>query len=110
LCHTAAMFVRASGVGEPAELVEPEDCTRFHVEYHTAGATPAEVAAALGDWADGATDDHVWVRISALRNAAAGRIGPGWDDRFDAMVAYARSKGWVNGAGDALAAHVETPG
>ena len=28
---------------------------------------------------------------------------------FDGMVAFARTKGWLNATGDAIAAHVETP-
>lgn len=104
------MFVRLSGPGGQAELVEPEDCKRFHVEYGVAGATPAQVADALGGFAAGATADHVWIRVDAVRAAASGRVGAGWDGEFDAMMGYARSKGWVNEAGDAIAAHVETAG
>ena len=103
------MFVRLSGPGNGAELVDPADCKRFHVEYGVAGTAPGDVAAALGDWADGATDDHVWIRVAAVRAAAAGRVGPGWEADFDGMVAFARTKGWLNATGDAIAAHVETP-
>lgn len=98
------MFVRV-GAGAP-ELVEPEDCARFHVEA-AAGTTSADAAAALGGWADGATDEHVWIRVDAVRAAAAGRVGPGWEDDFTAMLRYAASKGWLNETGDAVAAHVE---
>jgi hypothetical protein len=103
------MFVRLSGPGAQAELVEPADCKRFHVEYGVAGAAPADVAAALGDWADGAADGHVWIRVDAVRRAAAGRVDAGWETEFGGMLAFARSKGWLDDAGDAIAAHVETP-
>lgn len=101
------MFVRISGPGGQPALVEAEDCKKFHVSYGGADGTPAQVAAALGDWAAGATDEHVWIRIAAVRSAAAGTVGPGWDGEFDGMVGYAASKGWLNEAGDAIAAHVE---
>lgn len=110
LCETAAMFVRISGPGATPELVEPDDCKKFHVASGLSGASNPEVAAALGGWADGATDDHVWIRVDAVRAAAAGRVPQGWDGEFDGMLAYARSKGWMNEAGDAIAAHVEPAG
>jgi len=110
LCQTAAMFVRSTGPAGAAELVEPEDCKRFHVAHGVNGASPAEVAAALGDFADGATVDHVWIRVDAVRAAAAGRVGAGWEDDFAAMLGFARSKGWLNEAGTAIAAHVEFTG
>jgi hypothetical protein len=102
------MFVRVAGPQAAPELVEPEDCKKFHVAYGgDAASPPAVVAEALGPWAAGADADHVWVRIDALRNAASGRVGSDWPEQFDAMVGYARTKGWLNDSGDAIAAHVE---
>lgn len=101
------MFVRVTAPGV-VELVEPEDCRRFHVESTV--ASPPEVAAALGDWADGASDEHVWIRVDAVRRAAEGAVGPGWAKDFDAMLVFAGTKGWLNGDGDAIAAHVQAPG
>ena len=104
------MFVQVGGASGQVELIEPEDCKRFHVVAVGSGASPAAVAEALGVWAAGATDDHVWIRVEAVRAAAAGRVGPGWAEEFDGMIGYARSKGWLNEAGDAIAAHVESGG
>ncbi len=113
LWETAAMFVRISGPDAQPELVEAADCKRFHVEYGSAPASAAEVAAALGSWADGATDaatdDHVWIRIDAVRTAAAPVVEAGWAADFDGMLSFAASKGWLNEAGDAIAAHIVTP-
>ena len=46
--------------------------------------------------------------IAALL-ALAGKTAdaPGWRAEFDAMVEYARSKGWVDAPGRALQAHCE---
>ncbi len=104
------MFVQVGGASGQVELVEPEDCKRFHVLCGVDGSAPAAVAEALGTWAAGATEDHVWIRVEAVRAAAAGRVGPGWAEEFDGMLGYARSKGWLNEAGDAIAAHVEFTG
>lgn len=93
------------------ELLEPEDCKRFHVLAAGAGGGggAAEVTDALGDWAagPGADDEHVMIRVDAVRRAAQGRVGPGWDDDFGGMLSYASSKGWLDDSGAAIAAHIE---
>jgi hypothetical protein len=38
---------------------------------------------------------------------AAGRVGAAWQTDFDRMLDYARTKGWLDDAGDAIQAHVE---
>lgn len=52
------------------------------------------------------TDDdrHVWVRISALRNACEPIAGA---EAFDATIAYAMSKGWLDPTGKYVRAHLE---
>jgi hypothetical protein len=42
-----------------------------------------------------------------VRAMAGGRVGEGWADGFDRMLDYARGKGWLDDAGDAIQAHVE---
>lgn len=51
-----------------------------------------------------ADDAHVWVAIDALRAAATAHAETG---AFDAMIAYAASKGWIDESGTHLRAHVE---
>ncbi len=101
------MYVHVKGPNGEVDLVEPEDCKRFHVLCAVPETALAAVADALGPWAVGATADHVWIRVDAVQAAAADRVAAGWSDEFAAMLGYARSKGWLNDAGDAIAAHVE---
>ncbi|MGW1786580.1 hypothetical protein ACWCQQ_47115 [Streptomyces sp. NPDC002143] len=49
---------------------------------------------------------HAWVSVRELRAACAREGDPAWVREFDAMVAYAASKGWVDDAGTSLRAHV----
>jgi hypothetical protein len=53
--------------------------------------------------------DHVWLAVAELKSRAAATVtDPAtWGAGFDAMIAYAGSKGWLNDAGDAVRAHVE---
>jgi hypothetical protein len=50
-----------------------------------------------------ADSGHVWIAIDALRSAETGEAGA-----FDAMIAYAASKGWVDESGTFVRAHIET--
>lgn len=100
------------GAPQPAELVDLDDLTAFDVAV-PAGTTPAEVGAVLGGVGEldprgeDVADAHVRVRLDWLRETAhAGGAGPGWDGRFDAMVAYARSKDWVDERAGTVRAHV----
>ena len=103
------MYVRVDvGPERPVvTLEEPDDCTRFHL---TVVGRPdlARVFGALVDAAAGRLDgDHALITIDAVRRMAAGRVGDDWDTRFDGMLAYARSKGWIDDTGHAIQAHVE---
>jgi hypothetical protein len=91
----------------PVTLEEPDDCTRFHLAV-VGGTDPARVFGALVDAAAGRLEgDHALVTIDAVRRMAAGRVGDDWGDRFDGMLGYARSKGWIDETGNAIQAHIE---
>jgi hypothetical protein len=92
--------------GDEVTLESPEDCTTFHVEVRG----DADVAAALAAAGAGRlTDDgeHGLIEIEWLRAAAAGRVGPDWDQQLDGMLGYARSKGWIPDGGSAVLGHIE---
>ena len=97
------------GADAGTELNEPDNFQGFSVEV------PAEVSAetlaalvhrsGLGELdADGG---HFHVNIDSVRRLATGRGGSDWDAGFDAMIAYARTKGWVDNARNTVRAHIE---
>ncbi|GAA4523233.1 hypothetical protein [Amycolatopsis samaneae] len=98
------MFVHVSGDG--ARVAEGDDCTRLHVasELDPAATGAALREAGLGELADGRDDARL--SVEALR-AAASRdpVGEDWPGRWDAMLAYAARKGWLDG--EKVTAHVE---
>ena len=71
-----------------------------------------DLAAALGSFGE-VTDDgqHVWLLIDELRTRAGASVAAveldDWRDGFDAMVTFARSKGWTSVDGRRVRAHVE---
>ena len=95
--------------GDPAPvgLKDPEDCGRFHVEVIGVRDIAALGHALVDADAGSVEGDDAFVDISAVRRMASGRVGGSWADDFDKMLAYARSKGWVDETGTAIQAPVE---
>ena len=105
------MFIKISADGpvdRSLTLEEPDDCTRFHLEGHD--VSPEQAADVLTDARAGRLDPEdpadAWIEPEAVRRMADGRVGDDWDERFEGMVGYARSKGWVAEDG-AIQAHCE---
>ncbi len=103
------MFVQVDLAPTPpvVTLEEPDDTKRFQVTV-VGGDGVGMVFGALVDAAAGRLEgDDAWIAVDAVRRMAAGRVGPEWDADFDAMLAYARTKGWLDDTGSAIKAHVE---
>jgi hypothetical protein len=89
-------------------LQEPGDCTKLKVivrgprDEQRLGRAVAGIGRADGTTA-------VWLRPDALRRMAAGRVDEGWDVAFDRMVAYARTRGWVDETTSEIRAHCDWP-
>jgi hypothetical protein len=99
------VFVLVSGgSGEVRASVEdPGNLKQLHAEFR--GVTDNAAAAALAAAGLGAVDgDHAWLDASALR--AAGDGSADWSSGFDAMLAYAASKGWASADGTRVQAHI----
>ena len=86
-------------------LEDPEDCKAFAVRARgdRAGLGTALEAAGVGRM-DG---DEALVAVDAVRRMADGRVGPGWEGDFAAMLDYAESKGWIADDGRSIRAHIE---
>jgi hypothetical protein len=103
------VFVRVDVRPHPpvVSLEEPDDCARFHLAV-VGGRDVGLVFGALVDAAAGRLDgDHALITIDSVRRMAAGRVGGDWDERFEGMLAYARTKGWIDDTNNAIQAHVE---
>jgi hypothetical protein len=84
------------------ELAEPDDCTTFSVVVDPELDTET-VRALLAEYKAGTlTEDakYVFVPPEALRALAGGRTGADWASRFEKMLAYAATKGWISENGD----------
>jgi hypothetical protein len=86
-------------------LDDPEDCTAFSVRVR---GDRDGLAGALERSGVGRMDgDEALVEVDAVRRLAAGRVGPGWEGDFAAMLDYAEGKGWIADQGRSIRAHVE---
>ncbi|HZP29584.1 MAG TPA: hypothetical protein VFC99_11575 [Acidimicrobiia bacterium] len=106
------MYVKVDLATTPptVSLEEPDDCKRFHLAV-VGGRDAAMVFGALVDAAAGRLEgDHAWITVDSVRRMAAGRVGPEWDAEFEAMLGFARSKGWLDPTGGSIRAHVEWEG
>ena len=84
-------------------MVDPSDFKAFKVLVKE--GEQASAIEAVGRLADA---DTAWIGVDAVRNlAGAAATVPGWEDDYAAMLAYARTKGWLNDAGTEIQAHVE---
>jgi hypothetical protein len=86
-------------------LREAGDCQRLKCVV-TGPRDAARLAEALGDIGRPEGHEAVFLQPDALRRLAAGQVSPGWGDSFQRMLDYARSKGWLNDAGE-VRAHCE---
>ena len=83
------MVIRVGPGGPTVE--DAGNLRQLHVELSGVDDATAVQDAGLGTL-DG---DHVWLEIPALR--ASGEDTDTWRASFDDMIAYARTKGWVDG-------------
>lgn len=87
---------------------DADDLGRLHVTAD--GLDDGQAGAALQHAHLGRTGKagHVSLAVASLRAAARPRASiPDWDDRFDAMIDFARSKGWLDASGEHVAAHID---
>jgi hypothetical protein len=90
-----------------AEVKDAQNLNQLHVEFRQVEDSPAGealAAAGLGTVQDGCA----WLDISALRAAGkdAGKDAGDWNDRFEAMLRYARRNDWVDADGTRVRAHI----
>jgi hypothetical protein len=88
----------------PPVLVDVDRLDRLHAE--SSGSPDDMMTGSLCRFDD--DGEHVWLDISAARAAGAeASHDEAWPTKYDAMIAYATSKGWTDDAGTHVRAHVE---
>jgi hypothetical protein len=92
-----------------ARVVDIDNLSALHLalgQVTDEEATEALQRSGLGRIQDG---DTAFLDAAALRAAAEPRsTDPDWVTRWDAMIAFARSKGWVSEDGATVQVHVES--
>jgi hypothetical protein len=77
-------------------LEEPDDCNRFHVAINGLSENVARQALVSEQVGQFVSREAAGIKIVALRRLAGGRVGPDWSTRFENMLRFAESKGWLN--------------
>jgi hypothetical protein len=99
-----------TGENAKVQLVEPEDCKRFHLAVRGADAEALGAVLPANGLGQLLPSGDALIEIDAVRRLAQGQVPAGWDEDFAAMVDYAKSKGWLDERGEAIQAHVEWAG
>jgi hypothetical protein len=87
--------------GGKARLEEPNDFKGFKVVVKGGDTSGIESVGRLEG------DDTAWIQMEAVRKLAGDAADQTWEDGYDAMLAYARTKGWLHDARREIQAHVE---
>lgn len=82
-------------------LEEPSDFEGFKVVVHGEDTSAIDSVGRLED------RDTAWIQMEAVRKLAGDAADQTWEDGYDAMLAYAREKGWLHDARREIRAHVE---
>lgn len=102
------IVLRLDGGGDVLELKDPDDLRRFHIriegDHDRSGIVSAFSSTGLGDFESA---ELAMVSVARVRALAEGRVGTEWNKGFDAMLAYAASKGWYDAAAGRIQAHCE---
>lgn len=86
----------------PPRLADADRLDRLHAEVDGELDDPQ-----FDEFVSQADDGHVWVDVDWLRTAGLAQIGDaGYAAQFDAMIAYATSKGWLDESGTRVRAHI----
>jgi len=81
-------------------LDDPDDFKGFKVVVETGDGSGLFAVGRL------AHRDTAWIQADAVRRLAGDAVTPEWESGFAAMLDYAKTKGWLDDAGD-IQAHVE---
>jgi hypothetical protein len=89
-----------------AVLAEPDDCGRFEVRVAD-GLPTGTLDTVLSTTGAGrrSGSDQVAVNVAWLRTVARD-VQADWPDRFDKMLTFAGTKGWLTDDGTAVLGHI----
>jgi hypothetical protein len=97
------MYIRVTPDG--VSLEEPEDTRSFRISLAAPSEDLDRILRASG-W--GMTDGaDALVAVEAVRRSSAGRVPADWNDDFENMINYARSRRWLSPDERFVRAHVE---
>jgi hypothetical protein len=101
------VIIRLS-VDGTAEVIDPQDLRRLHVEAPASGQGRLQISPAIGEVIDDGSGD-VWIVIEWIgrRVTETGEVSPQWPDELSAMIEFARGKGWLSDDGRSVRGHVE---
>ena len=105
--RTMIIDIDLTGAVPAVDLVEPEDCRRFHVAVRGGDSARLRTALEADELGRLQPSGDAMIATAAIRRMAEGRVPAGWDKDFAAMLQYALRKGWLDDEGAMIQAHVD---
>ena len=101
------LLVTATEEKPTVSLAEPDDCGRFHVAIKDLSEQAVQQILEDEEVGQFSDSDTAWIKISAIRKLAQGRVQPDWQQRFSGMLHYAERKGWLSEDRESVSGHCE---
>ncbi len=87
---------------------EADDCGRLHLTVSGVEHARADAALRAAGVGEMHGTEHAYLDLEALHALArAASTADGWAEKWQAMVDYARAKGWIGADGRSVRVHVE---
>jgi hypothetical protein len=102
------MFVEVR-VGGGVTVREGDDCKRLHLQATGLSTPDVESALKASEAGQLMEDGDARIRVRWLHETAlsAGQVAPDWQARWDGMMAYADSSGWLSPDGAEVRVHCQ---
>lgn len=90
-----------------ATLRDPDNYSELKAVAQAPEARRTSDALDLSQFATRWDANHIWIRLDWLRAASGAGSSREGAHSFEKMIEYARGKGWVDGAPEAVRAHLD---
>jgi hypothetical protein len=92
--------------GSGVSLDEPNDCTLFDLVVQGDGDNGDVDRVLVADSVGRVEAGEALVTVEAVRRLASGSVGDTWETDLQAMLEFARGRGWLTEDGTAIRAHI----
>jgi len=102
------VFIQIDLSNNGASIQDVRTLTEFEIRSQEINAE--QTSSLIGGGSYVKDESHVWVSINWILENIKEEVNDDWNMEFNKMIAYAKTKGWVNEKETHLQAHIEPTG